>query len=197
MISNTPARKGFLFIKIHHAIITLMNSIFYLILLSVIIFSAILTGYSALIGAPFLPTPARLIRKVFEEIGLKEGDKIYDLGSGTGKALVIAEKYFGAIPVGLELSPVLYVISKINLFFRGTKKSKVIFGNFYNQNISDADVIFIFLMPRSIEKLRSKFENELRKGAKVISYAFEMKGWSPKKTIRDGKSQAVFVYEIK
>ena len=191
-----PSLRGALFIKIHYAIITLMDSILYIIFLAVIIFSAVLTGYSALIGAPFLPTPARLIKMVFEEAGLKKGNKIYDLGSGTGKTLIIAEKYFGATAVGFELSPVLYVISKINIFLRGDKNSKVILGNFYNQNISDADMIFIFLMPRSIERLKSKFEKELRKGTKVISYAFEMKGWNPKKTIREEKSQAVFVYEI-
>jgi len=65
-----------------------------------------------------------LIKKVFEESGLKKGDKIYDLGSDTGKALIIAEKYFDAAPVGFELSPVFYIISKINIFFKGLKHPK-------------------------------------------------------------------------
>lgn len=173
-----------------------MDIIFYLLFLVFFILVAILTCYSAIIGAPFLPTPAHLIKKIFEEAGLKKGDKVYDLGSGTGKTLVIAEKYFGAIPVGFELSPAVYIISKINLFLRGSKKSSVIFGDFYNQNISDADMVFIFLMPRSIEKLKSKFEKELRKGAKVASYAFEINGWNPKKIIQEEKSQAMFIYEI-
>jgi len=173
-----------------------MNVIFYLLIFIFIIFIAILTCYSAAVGAPFFPTPARLIKKAFEEAGLKNGDKIYDLGSGTGKALIIAEKYFDAISIGYELSPVIYVISKINLFLRGAKKSRVIFGDFYNQNISDADIVFIFLMPRSIEKLKSKFEKELRRNAKVISYAFSVNGWNPKKIIQEKKSQVMFIYEI-
>lgn len=81
-----------------------MIETFYLLFLTSVIFSAALTGYSTIIGAPFLPTPTYLLRKVFEEAGLKKGDTIYDLGSGTGKALIVAEKYFDATPIGLELS---------------------------------------------------------------------------------------------
>ncbi len=174
----------------------LMVTILYLLFLAVVIFSAVLTAYSALIGAPFLPTPTYLIRRAFEEAGLKKGDKIYDLGSGTGKALIIAEKYFDAVPVGFELSPILYMLSKINILLKRTKKSKIVFGNFYNQDISDADVVFTFLIPRSMKKLKLKFEKELHYGTKVISYVSEIEGWEPKKILKKEGMPAVFIYEM-
>ena len=43
-----------------------------------------------------------------------------------------------------------------------------------------ADVVYIFGMPGSIEdKLRTKLENELKKGARVITYSFPIKKWEP------------------
>jgi len=57
-------------------------------------------------------------------------------------------------------------------------------------------MIFVFLMPHSVEKLKSKFEKELRKGAKVISYVSNIKGWNPKEIVKDEKSPAAFIYEM-
>jgi len=187
---------GALFIKKLHDMIGLIMTILYLSFLLLIILSAVLTAYASWIGAPFLPTPKTRIKSALKMAGLKKGDKIYDLGSATGRILIIAEKHFGANAVGLELSPFLYIFSKINLLINNTKNSKVLFKNFYCQNLFDADMVFVFLMPHTLSKLKPKFKRELHKGTKVISYAFQIKGWQPKKVLKEKGSPAVFIYEI-
>ncbi len=83
------------------------------------------TVWAAFTGAPFLPTQKRVIRKALKLARLKPGEKLYDLGSGTGKVLIIAEKEFGAEAKGIEYSRPLFLFSKLNLFLHRTKRAKV------------------------------------------------------------------------
>ncbi len=167
-----------------------------LLILIIVALSIVLTAYAGWIGAPFVPTPKHTIENILKEAGLSEGEIFYDFGSGTGRILIVADKEFGAKSIGYELSPFFYLISRMNIFLSGSKNSKVFFKNFYNQNFNDANIIFVFLTPYAVNKLKSKFENELKKGARVISYAFEVKGWTPLKIIRKENIPPVFIYKI-
>lgn len=44
------------------------------------------------IGAPILFSPKKAIEEALREVGAKEGEKFYDLGSGTGRTMIIAAK---------------------------------------------------------------------------------------------------------
>ena len=48
--------------------------------------------------------------------------------------------------------------------------------NFFHQDVSDADCIFLYLMPGAMKTLQKKFEKELKPGTKVISHAFKFPG---------------------
>jgi hypothetical protein len=61
-----------------------------------IIFLLVTTIYAAITGAPFAGTPKQCIRKSFELIDLKPDEKVYDLGAGDGRVLIIVAKEFGA-----------------------------------------------------------------------------------------------------
>lgn len=166
----------------------------YLFGLAVFIFLATMTIYSGFIGAPYFKTPKKAIREILKISGVKPGDKIYDLGAGDGAILIIAEKEFGAFGIGFELSPFVYSAAQLNLFLNGVKKSKIYCRNFYHQNISDADIVFCFLSIHAMEKLKDKFETELKPGTKIISYTFAIHGWLPKQTI-SGYPGKVYLYE--
>lgn len=171
--------------------------LFILIELVLLIFLILygLSIYSAFIGAPFVATPKKAIKEIFEIAAIKPSDKFYDLGAGDGRALIMAEKKFGAKAIGFELAPLVYLLARLNMFFRKTKNAKLYFRNFYKQNLSDADVIFCFLSIHAMEKLKSKFERELKPGAKIISYSFSLRNWEPKKVIT-GYPGKVYLYEV-
>jgi len=109
--------------------------------------------------------------------------------------MVIAEKVFGLKTIGFELSPIFWLVTKIHLLIKGTKQSQVYCRNFYNQDLSDADIVFCFLSIHAMERLRPKFEKELKTGAKIISYSFAIHGWEPKEVI-EGYPDKVFLYEV-
>jgi len=137
------------------------------------------------------------IKKALEAAGLKPEEKLYDLGCGTGEVLVIGEKYFQASAMGFEYSLPLFILSKINIFASGLKKSAVrredIFGP--KVDLRDADVVFLFLTPKAFPKLKEKFEKELKPGARVVAYSSPLLFWEPCKIIEaPGASAKIYLY---
>jgi len=53
--------------------------------------------------APFVATPTPVVRQMLILAELKSGEILYDLGSGDGRAVIMAAKDFGAKSVGVEL----------------------------------------------------------------------------------------------
>ena len=176
---------------------TILFFIAFILLLSASLFIIIPTIYAGIIGAPLVLTPKNAIREALRKIGAKKGEKLYELGAGTGRTLLIADKEFGLDTIGFELSPIVYWFAKLNLFFSSAKKSKIYRRNAYNQNLQDANIVFCFLSTDPMERLKSKFLEELRPGTRIVSYAFSIKGWKPEEIISDFPPGKVFLYKIK
>jgi len=97
------------------------------------------------------------------------------LGCGDGEALSIAAKEFGAKGVGIEIDPLRYLFSKIRFKINGYgKKIRIIKKNFYEINISPASVVFIYLVPKALERLRPKLLKELKRGTLLASYRYKV-----------------------
>jgi SAM-dependent methyltransferase len=129
-------------------------------------------------GAPFVPTPMAAVEKMLSLAKIKSGDKVYDIGCGDGRMVYLAAKEYNADAVGFELSPLVYALARVRHFF-WRSKAKIVFGNFKKHNLSDADVIVCYLLPETLARLQKKLDRELKKGAKVISYAFQVGSWTP------------------
>jgi cyclopropane fatty-acyl-phospholipid synthase-like methyltransferase len=149
-------------------------------------------------SAPFCYTKKKDWQRIVELSGIKNGGVLYELGSGTGGLALHLAKNFDLKIYGLELSYPFYLYSKIRNYLFGSKKIKFINCDFFKQNISTADYVFCYSTPRGLKKLTEKFDQELKKGAKVIIYAFAIKDWEPIVVDRgvDEKEIAVYVYEI-
>lgn len=125
--------------------------------------------------APWWRTSAKTARAICKLSNLKKGEMVYDLGSGDGTALIVAAKEFGAKGVGIEIDPLRYWLSKILIRQNGVSgQIKIIRKNFFNENIKSADVVFVYLVPKALEKLLPKFKKELRKGTRIVSFIYEM-----------------------
>lgn len=129
-------------------------------------------------GAPWVPTPMKRVKKMLELAEIKQGEKVYDLGCGDGRMAHVAAKDFGAEATGIELSPIIYAMARICNFFRRSK-SKILLRDFRRIDFGDADVLTFYLLPPILKKMREKWERELKSGARIVSYAFEVEGWEP------------------
>lgn len=125
--------------------------------------------------APWWRTSKKTARAMCKLAKVTKEDKVYDLGSGEGTALLIAAREFGAKGVGIEIDPARFLFSKFILKTSGlSDKVTIKRGNLFKQDISKADVIFVYLVPKTLERLLPKFKKELKKGTRIISYRYEM-----------------------
>lgn len=150
-----------------------MNT-WFIIIIMILLLSA---AFGAISAAPWVPTKRRDVARMVALADIKSEETIYDLGCGDGRLLFASAKQ-GAKGVGIEVFLLPYLVAKIRSWFYPGVKIK--YGNFFRHNISQADVVFIFLMAGAYDKLIKKFEQELRPGTRLVVYCFAIKKWQNK-----------------
>ncbi len=123
--------------------------------------------------APWWKTSKITARAICRLGKVTKKDIVYDLGCGDAEALLIATKEFGAQGVGIDIDPFRFVVATIRAKLSG-KKLKIIHGSFFDQDISKASVIFVYLIPKTLNRLLPKMKKELKKGTRIVSYRYEM-----------------------
>ncbi len=150
--------------------------------------------------APYYPTPETIVEKMLLLGELKAGEKMFDLGSGDGRIVIMAARKFHADATGIELDRDLAKqsnerIQKLQL----QKTARVINGDILRQDYSSADLITVYLLPNSNDKVRPLLEKQLRKGTRIVAHDFEFRDWKPEKTETidddgEGRSHTLFLY---
>ena len=134
--------------------------------------------WSVVVGAPWLPTPKSKVRKMLKFAQVKEGDIVYDLGSGDGRIIIMAAKEFDAKSVGIEADPIRQRWSKLMIRRHNlTDRVQVLRGNFFNYDIGEASVVTLYLGVSANDKLREKLKKELKPGTRIVSHHFLLKEW--------------------
>lgn len=121
-----------------------------------------------------------MIRQMLVLSELKAGEVLFDLGSGDGRAVIIAVKDFGARAVGVELREDLVKKALANVYEEGFQdRITIVNGDMFNVDLTSADVIFLYLTTSANEKIKPKLEVELERGVRIISHDYEIVGWKP------------------
>lgn len=150
--------------------------------------------------APYYPTPETIVDKMLQLGGLKAGEKMFDLGSGDGRIVIMAAQKFHADATGIEFDKDLWRQSMDKIKSLDLQKSaRIIYGDILKQDVSSAEVVTVYLLPSSNEKIRPMLEKQLKKGTRVVAHDFEIAGWTPEKTetIEDdgeGRSHTLYSY---
>ena len=144
-------------------------------------------------GAQWVPSNMDKVRRMLEMADIKSGEILYDLGSGDGRVVTEASRTYNAKAIGIEIDPIRVLISKLKLKYNRLENIQIKHANFYNVSLSNADVITLYLLPETVNKLKSKFKKELKKGTRIISLQFPLKSWKP---IKIDKKNGIFVYKI-
>jgi SAM-dependent methyltransferase len=142
------------------------------------------------------PTPMSVVRALLELADVGPQDLVYDLGSGDGRIPIAAAKEFGARGVGIEIDPALVTQAQANAREAGVE-DKVTFrlGDMYAADVRSATVVTLFLHPGPNLKLREKLRSDLPAGSRIVSYVWDMGGWTPADIRRVGE-QRIFLWRI-
>ncbi len=145
-------------------------------------------------GIPWVPTDNHRIQKALALVHLKAGEKIYDLGCGDGRVLIMAAQKFNARAVGIEISLLHVLVARVRIRIADVKKNCTArWGNFYRANLRDADVIYQYGHSRYAGKLKKLLEGQLRVGARVVSINVDIPGWQPEAI---NWEELIFVYRM-
>jgi len=150
--------------------------------------------------APYVPSPHQIVERMLELAKIKPGEKLYDLGSGDGRVVIAAAQKYDARAVGIELSNRLVKSSQEEIKRLGlAANASVVHGDVFDADLSDADVVILYLMRDSNNTLKPKLEKMLKPGARVISHDYEIEGWKPQaeeKVDAFRRNHKIYVYRM-
>jgi SAM-dependent methyltransferase len=151
--------------------------------------------------APDFPTPQAVVDRMLSLASVKATDVVYDLGCGDGRILISAAQNYHCRAVGVELSRDIYDRTCQRIKSLGlTDQISVIHGNVLQTDFSSADVVTLYLMTSTNERLRPLMERYLKPGSRVVSHDYEVHGWKPVKeeaVAVDGRPHKIFLYVMK
>jgi ribosomal protein L11 methylase PrmA len=130
----------------------------------------------SLFGVPYVPSSTKAVRAALAQLNL-EGKKFVDLGSGDGM-VVLSAAHLGANAHGVEINPILVLLSKLRAKITN-KSAHFKRGSYHDFPVTDADIVFIYLLPKTMAELLPRLKAELKPGAIVVSNTFAFPEISP------------------
>jgi 2-polyprenyl-3-methyl-5-hydroxy-6-metoxy-1,4-benzoquinol methylase len=140
----------------------------------------------------FVPTPTEVVDAMLAVAKVGPSDVLYDLGSGDGRIPITAAKRFGTRGVGVDIDPQRIKEANESAKEAGVaNKVTFIQGDLFEQDLSHATVISLYLLPALNMKLRPTLL-KLKPGTRIVSHAFDMGDWTPQQTLNIGGRSVYF-----
>jgi precorrin-6B methylase 2 len=150
--------------------------------------------------APSYPTPEPVVDQMLTIAQLKAGETLYDLGCGDGRIVIAAAQKYKAKAVGIEIRREIYERTLAKVAALGLSDHvRIVQGNALKYDLSPADVVTLYLLTSSNERLKPILAKDLRPTARVVSHDFEIKGWKAsaiQKVQVEGRQHTIYLYKI-
>ena len=143
--------------------------------------------------SPWWRTNKKTARAACRLANVSNKDIVYELGSGDGEFILTAAGEFRAAKaIGIEIDYTRFLISKLKMKSSKLKNVEFIRKDFKKVNLSDATVVYFYLVPKVIKRILPKFKKELLPGTRIVSLRYEVQ--LPLK--REDKKNQLFLYKI-
>lgn len=136
---------------------------------------------SVLFLTPYYPSRTKKLEEAIKnlDIKIKPGMAFVDVGSGDGRVVAWAAKK-GLNAYGIELNPFLTLWSRVFFLLKGVRgKAEVINQNWNKVSYEKYDIVYLYIFREHMDKLKEKFEEELKPGSIIISNTFRFKDLEP------------------
>jgi SAM-dependent methyltransferase len=150
--------------------------------------------------APVYPSPELVVDQMLTIAQVRPGEMVYDLGCGDGRIVIAAAQKFKARAVGIEIRRDVYERTLAKVAALGlSDQVKIVRGNALKYDLSPADVVTLYLLTSSNERLKPMLLKDLKPSARVVSHDFEIRGWKPvtvNKMVVGGRPHMIYLYRI-
>jgi precorrin-6B methylase 2 len=150
--------------------------------------------------APSFPTPQTVVDQMLLMAKIKPGEMVMDLGCGDGRIVIAAAQHYQARAIGIEIRRDIYERTAAHVAAMGlSDQVKIVQGNALRADLTQADVVTLYLLTSSNERLKPILEKQLKPSARVVSHDFEIRGWKAaevQKLMVAGRSHSVYLYTM-
>ena len=135
---------------------------------------------------PYVPTPNEVVDEMLKLAAVKASDVVYDLGCGDGRIVIMAvQKYGASRAVGVDIDPVRIKEANENAQKASVAaKTNFIQKDLFQQDLKEASVVTLYLLPDFNLRLRPKLLKELKTGSRIVSHSFDMGDWKADKEMK-------------
>jgi SAM-dependent methyltransferase len=141
---------------------------------------------------PYVPTPPEVVKAMIALAAVKAGDVVYDLGCGDGRIVIAAVQIAGVRGACVDIDPERIAESRRNARAAGVEdRIRFVQGDLFRVPIADATVVMMYLLPEVNLRLRPRLRSELEPGTRIVSHAFSMGSWKPRREIEVGEPPAL------
>jgi predicted RNA methylase len=145
---------------------------------------------------PFVPTPQGIIEEMIALANVGPDDVVFDLGSGDGRAVIVAAQKYGAKGVGIEIVPKLVEISRqVAQQAELTDKVTFVEGDLFDADLSRATVVVLCLSAGVNARLETRLRG-LRPGTRILSRQFPIGAWAPDKIVHAQDGSPLFLWIV-
>ncbi len=166
---------------------------------------ALIVAYTLITGSPPVPTSHQVWRTFRKLLPrrlpvLRDSERavIYELGAGWGgNAFKLADTYPEHRVIGIERSPLPWLVARLRHAIKPRPNLEFRRGNFMTQDLSDAVLLTCYLSSKQMAALGPKLDAELTAGALVLSNTFAIPDWRPADSVfaDDMDKSPVYLYE--
>ena len=149
---------------------------------------------------PFVPSPHDVVKKMLSIADPKPDELLIDLGSGDGRIVISAARDYGCRSLGVEIDDMLIDHSRRRIQRLGLKNAEIVKADLHQFDLSDADIVTLYLLPETLKVLKPRLLN-LKRGARIVSHDYRIPGLEPDEVyiVRSGKTgrdHLIYLYEI-
>ena len=142
--------------------------------------------------APLFPTPTDALRGLARAAPLPANARVLDAGCGAGDGLrALASEYPEARLLGLEWSLPLSLWCRWRCPFAEVRRADI-----WQADWGAFDLVYLFQRPESMPRAWDKARQQMRRGATVVSLAFEIPGVAALARLDNVAGKPVWVYRL-
>lgn len=172
------------------------ENIFRTVFIAAVLYLGVIRSMLSL--APWLPIPRKDLERVRKAANLGPGDTFVEVGCGDGRVLrFVAKRHPNVQVIGIEISLIMFLVAKLNLFFSWQRNVSVKYGNALKYDFSKADVVYTYSLTDTVNNLlMPKLKQELKPGARLVSYIFRIKDNEKQvRVLGEGERAKIYIYQ--
>lgn len=137
------------------------------------IIRTLIVAFSFRDPVPFVPVESKLLKKAIQLLEIKPGDKVVDIGSGSGKFVFAAAKSApDASFTGIDINWILVSTCKLRAKLKRTKNVQYMKSDVRVMDFSGYNKVYMYMTSGFVGEMMGKLTKELPVGAVVVSIAF-------------------------